>query len=135
MKIKKIIPMVAFASISLSAMAQGQTLSSGIDLKNMDNSVRPQDDFFQYACGGWMKNNPLPAAYSRYGSFDVLGEDNNKRINGILTELLLPQYIFLLSHFLQILPDYILQVLSKISVLWFHKLHKDFPVLRDWIYK
>ena len=41
MKIKKIIPMVAFASISLSAMAQGQTLSSGIDLKNMDNSVRP----------------------------------------------------------------------------------------------
>ena len=88
MKIKKIIPMVAFASISLSAMAQGQTLSSGIDLKNMDNSVRPQDDFFQYACGGWMKNNPLPAAYSRYGSFDVLGEDNNKRINGILTELL-----------------------------------------------
>ena len=47
MKIKKIIPMVALASISLSAMAQGQTLSSGIDLKNMDNSVRPQDDFFQ----------------------------------------------------------------------------------------
>lgn len=92
MKIKKIIPMVAFASISLSAMAQGQTLSSGIDLKNMDNSVRPQDDFFQYACGGWMKNNPLPAAYSRYGSFDVLGEDNNKRINGILTELLEKTY-------------------------------------------
>lgn len=84
--------MVAFASISLSAMAQGQTLSSGIDLKNMDNSVRPQDDFFQYACGGWMKNNPLPAAYSRYGSFDVLGEDNNKRINGILTELLEKTY-------------------------------------------
>ena len=92
MKIKKIIPMVAFVSISLSAMAQGQTLSSGIDLKNMDNSVRPQDDFFQYACGGWMKNNPLPAAYSRYGSFDVLGEDNNKRINGILTELLEKTY-------------------------------------------
>ena len=92
MKIKKIIPMVAFASISLSAMAQGQTLSSGIDLKNMDNSVRPQDDFFQYACGGWMKKNPLPAAYSRYGSFDVLGEDNNKRINGILTELLEKTY-------------------------------------------
>ena len=39
-----------------------------------------------------MKNNPLPAAYSRYGSFDVLGEDNNKRINGILTELLEKTY-------------------------------------------
>ena len=69
--------MVAFASMSLSAMAQGQSqeLRSGIDLTNLDNSVRPQDDFFSYACGGWMKKNPLPAAYSRYGSFDVLGEE------------------------------------------------------------
>lgn len=94
MKIKKIIPMVAFASMSLSAMAQGQSqeLRSGIDLANLDNSVRPQDDFFSYACGGWMKKNPLPAAYSRYGSFDVLGEDNNKRINGILKELLSGSY-------------------------------------------
>lgn len=94
MKIKKIIPMVAFASMSLSAMAQGQSqeLRSGIDLTNLDNSVRPQDDFFSYACGGWMKKNPLPAAYSRYGSFDVLGEDNNKRINGILKELLSGSY-------------------------------------------
>ena len=91
MKIKKVIPLFAFAAISLSASAQGvqsEQLRSGIDLRNMDNSVRPQDDFFQYACGGWMKNNPLPAAYSRYGSFDVLGEENNKRINDILKELL-----------------------------------------------
>ncbi|WP_418856251.1 M13 family metallopeptidase [Prevotella sp.] len=75
-------------------MAQGQSqeLRSGIDLTNLDNSVRPQDDFFSYACGGWMKKNPLPAAYSRYGSFDVLGEDNNKRINGILKELLSGSY-------------------------------------------
>ena len=49
--------------------------------------MRPADDFYEYACGGWMKANPLPAAYSRYGSFDRLGEDNNKRINGILKEL------------------------------------------------
>lgn len=90
MKMKSIIPMVAFASISFSAMAQD--LKSGIDLTNLDNSVRPQDDFFQYACGGWMKKNPLPAAYSRYGSFDVLGEENNKRINGILKELLEKTY-------------------------------------------
>lgn len=91
MKIKRFIPVVAFASISLSMMAQ-TGLRSGIDLTNMDNSVRPQDDFYQYACGGWMKKNPLPAAYSRYGSFDVLGEDNNKRINGILKELLSKTY-------------------------------------------
>lgn len=95
MKIKKVIPIVAFAAMSLTANAQGgthQELRSGLDLTNMDNSVRPQDDFFQYACGGWMKKNPLPAAYSRYGSFDVLGEDNSKRINGILKELLEGSY-------------------------------------------
>lgn len=88
MKINRLIPMVAFASISLTAFGQSQSLCSGIDLTNMNNSVRPQDDFFQYACGGWMKKNPLPAAYSRYGSFDVLGEENDKRINEILKELL-----------------------------------------------
>ncbi len=95
MKITTIIPMVAFASISLSCYGQdnAKTLNSGIDLTNLDNSVRPQDDFFQYACGGWMKKNPLPAAYSRYGSFDVLGEENNKRINGILKELRTNTYV------------------------------------------
>ena len=38
------------------------------------------------------KKNPLPAAYSRYGSFDQLQEDNNKRINGILSDLLKNTY-------------------------------------------
>lgn len=94
MKIKKMFPLAAFAAMSLVAAAQepASNLRSGIDLTNMDNSVRPQDDFYQYACGGWMKKNPLPAAYSRFGSFDVLGEDNQKRINGILKELLEKDY-------------------------------------------
>jgi len=63
-------------------------LKSGIDLSNLDTTAVAGNDFYQYACGGWMANHPLPAAYSRYGSFDVLGEENNKRINGILDELL-----------------------------------------------
>lgn len=91
MKMKHIIPAVLFASASLTAGAQAQ-LKSGIDLKNLDNSVRPADDFYQYACGGWMKNNPLPAAYSRFGSFDQLGLDNNKRVNTILSDLLKKEY-------------------------------------------
>ena len=70
----------------LTASASAQ-LKSGISMNDLDKSVRPADDFYEYACGGWMKANPLPAAYSRYGSFDRLAEDNNKRINGILKEL------------------------------------------------
>ena len=82
---KKLWTIMALAMTTLTASAQ---LRSGINLNDLDTSVRPADDFYQYACGGWMKANPLPAAYSRFGSFDRLGEDNKKRINGILKELL-----------------------------------------------
>ena len=81
---KKLLTMMALAMLTASASAQ---LKSGISMNDLDKSVRPADDFYEYACGGWMKANPLPAAYSRYGSFDRLAEDNNKRINGILKEL------------------------------------------------
>ena len=81
---KKVLTMMAFAMMTVTASAQ---LKSGINMNDLDKSVRPADDFYEYACGGWMKANPLPAAYSRFGSFDRLGEDNNKRINGILKEL------------------------------------------------
>ena len=77
---------MAVSAITLSASAQ-EPLKSGISLADMNTSVKAGDDFYMYACGGWMKANPLPAAYSRYGSFDRLAEDNNKRINGILKEL------------------------------------------------
>ena len=88
---KKIVTMMAMASISLMTMAQ-EPLSSGLDRTDFDTSARPGDDFYQYACGGWMTKNPLPAAYSRYGSFDRLQENNDKRINGILSELLNNSY-------------------------------------------
>jgi len=79
------------ATMTLPAVAQ-TTLKSGLDLGNLDRSARPGDDFYQFACGGWMQKNPLPAAYSRFGSFDRLQQDNNERINGILTELSQNQY-------------------------------------------
>ena len=87
MKLKKIITMMALTAMTIGVSAE-EPLRSGINLGDLDQTVRPADDFYEYACGGWMKNNPLPAAYSRYGSFDRLAEDNNKRINGILSELL-----------------------------------------------
>ena len=81
---KKLLTIMALATTVATASAQ---FRSGINMNDLNQNVRPGDDFYEYACGGWMKANPLPAAYSRYGSFDRLAEDNNKRINGILKEL------------------------------------------------
>ena len=85
--------MIAVASFTtMMACTNNNQQTTGIDLGNMDATAVAGDDFYQYACGGWMQKNPLPAAYSRYGSFDVLGEENNKRVNGILDELLKQDY-------------------------------------------
>lgn len=70
-----------------SPVAAQNELSSGIRTTNLDTSVKPSDNFYQFACGGWMKENPLPQAYSRYGQFDGLQLNNQKRINEILSEL------------------------------------------------
>ena len=86
MNMKRLFPAMAFASMAIAAVGQSQQ-KTGIDLVNLNKSVSPAEDFYEYACGGWMKQHPLPPAYSRYGSFDLLAEDNNKRINSILSEL------------------------------------------------
>ena len=59
-------------------------LTSGIDPENFDTTARLEDDFYQYACGGWMAKNPLDAEHSRYGAFDVLAENALENINGII---------------------------------------------------
>lgn len=84
MNMKRIIPLLMIAAAPVMGMAQN---ASGLFDKNFEKDVRPQDDFYKFATGGWQKLNPLPAAYSRFGSFDQLQEDNNKRINSILDQL------------------------------------------------
>ncbi len=89
MNFKQMIPMMIIASTPLAGMAQGK---AGIMEENLDRKANPTEDFYQFATGGWQKNNPLPAAYPRYGSFDQLQENNNKRINAILADLLKKSY-------------------------------------------
>lgn len=62
-------------------------LVSGIVADNLDTTANPADDFYQFACGGWMKNHPLPAEYSRYGSFDQLAENTEKQLNKLITDI------------------------------------------------
>ena len=86
MRNKKFLMMLTLSMMSAVTMAD-EPLKSGLNKADMNTSVKAGDDFYEYACGGWMKANPLPAAYSRFGSFDRLAEDNNERVNGILKEL------------------------------------------------
>ena len=58
-------------------------MNIGIKTENMDTSVRPGDDFFDYATLGWRRNNPVPDDYTRYGAFEVLNDTNLKRVREI----------------------------------------------------
>lgn len=62
-------------------------LSAGIDPANMDTTVTAGNDFYQYACGGWLKNNPLTDEYSSYGSFDVLAENNRQQLKDLIDSI------------------------------------------------
>lgn len=62
-------------------------LGSGIYLENLDTTVARGADFYDYACGGWMKNNPLTDEYSRFGSFDRLAENNREQLKELITGL------------------------------------------------
>ena len=56
----------------------------GFDLTNVDRTVSPCDDFYQYSTGGWQKANPLPATYSRFGRFEEVADRNRERLREIL---------------------------------------------------
>ena len=82
---KLIFTLAAFAVMTTACTTKEQT--TGIDLANLDTTAIPQNDFYQYACGGWMANNPLTPEYSRFGSFDKLGLQNLEQVNGLIQDI------------------------------------------------
>ncbi|MBR1809487.1 MAG: M13 family metallopeptidase [Paludibacteraceae bacterium] len=82
--------LIALTIMAVSCSKQQQT--TGIDLTNLDTTAVPQNDFYQYACGGWMEQNPLTAEYSRFGSFDKLAENNRKQLNELIEDIASKQH-------------------------------------------
>ncbi len=84
---KKLVYAVMIGSALVATSCGNRKLASGIHFDDMDTTASPQEDFYQYACGGWMAKHPLTAEYSRYGSFDKLAEDNQEQLKGLIVEL------------------------------------------------
>ena len=81
---KKTILTIATMALIATGCNKKTELTSGIDLNNLDTTASPVDDFYQYACGGWMANNPLDGEHSRYGAFDVLAENAQENLRNII---------------------------------------------------
>ena len=79
---------IALSVLGACALVFGQSSlpASGVDLKAIDKSVDPCQDFFHYACGNWMKANPIPPQYSRWGRFNELQDHNQEVLRQILED-------------------------------------------------
>ncbi len=95
---KKITMVAALAVAALAADAQApaaaQDAVHGVNKADMDMSVRPGDDFYQYAGGGWLKANPMKPEYSSYGVFNDLAETNRKQIRELFENLSKEKHAF-----------------------------------------
>jgi Predicted metalloendopeptidase len=88
MKLKNYLPLIAFCLMSTGWNSEmSAQLTPGVNFNNLDKTALPGTSFYQYACGGWMKNNPLTGEYARFGSFDKLAENNRSQLKGLIEGL------------------------------------------------
>lgn len=84
--IKHVILCLALVS-TLCASAEVSKPKAGVNPANLNTAVSPGSDFYDYACGGWIKANPMADEYSSWGTFDVIAENNRKQLKDLFTEL------------------------------------------------
>ena len=85
---RKIFMVLGVAAIAFAACTQSKNEGKpAINLANFDNTVSAGEDFYQYACGGWMAANPLTPEYARYGIFDQLDKENQEKIKVLIDEV------------------------------------------------
>lgn len=88
MKITQYVPIIALCLMTTGCnSSKSVEQTTGIDLANLDTTAMPGNSFYQYACGGWMKNHPLTDEYARFGSFDLLAENNREQLRGLIEGL------------------------------------------------
>ncbi len=90
MRKRKMFPFLAAAIVALASCNTPQkevVKIAAINPANMDTTVAAGTDFYEYACGGWIKNNPLKPEYARFGTFDQLLENNQEQLRVLIEEL------------------------------------------------
>ncbi len=90
MRKRRMFPFLAAGIVALASCNTPQkevVKIAAINPANMDTTVAAGTDFYEYACGGWIKNNPLKPEYARFGTFDQLLENNQEQLRVLIEEL------------------------------------------------
>ena len=84
----KLLNIIGICAVAITLALAGfihkeNSMTIGLDIKNMDTRIAPGTDFYDYATRGWRVAHPIPNDYARYGTFELLAEQNDKRVREI----------------------------------------------------